>query len=95
MRTALAGVDREVAGKGAGQAELPGRCWEVPLSLVEDAAVLAVLVAGRDYRSVCVCVCVCGGGGGEGTCLMYPLITYASCISDSYIHLRTLAGVFV
>ena len=60
MRIVLAGVDREVAGKGAGQAELAGRCWGVPLSLVEDAAVLAVLVAGRDYGSVCVCV---GGGG--------------------------------
>ena len=63
MRIVLAGVDREVAGKGVGQAELPGRCWGVPLSLVEDAAVLAVLVAGRDYR---VCVCVGGGGGGGG-----------------------------
>lgn len=63
MRIVLAGVDREVAGKGVGQAELPGRCWGVPLSLVEDAAVLAVLVAGRDYRSVCVCG---GGGGGRG-----------------------------
>ena len=60
MRIVLAGVDREVAGKGAGQAELAGRCWGVPLSLVEDAAVLAVLVAGKDYRSVCVCE------GGEG-----------------------------
>ena len=71
MKGALAGVDRGVAGKGAGQAELPGRHWGMSLSLVEGAAVLDVLVADRNYGSVCVR----GGGGGRGQCL-YPLITH-------------------
>ena len=79
MRIVLAGVDREVAGKEAGQAELSGRCWEVPLSLVEDAAVLAVLVAGRDYRSVCVCVCV--GGGGD----MFNVPSKHICITTPHV----------
>ena len=57
MRGGLAGVDRGMAGKGAGQAELPGRRWGMSLSLVEGAAVLDVLVAGRNYGSVC-----CGEG---------------------------------
>ena len=63
MRGALAGVDRGMAGKGAGQAELPGRCWGMPLSLVEGAAVLDVLVADRNYRSVSVCGEEEEGGG--------------------------------
>ena len=70
MRGGLVGVDRGVVGKGAGQAELPRRRWGMPLSLVEGAAVLGVLVAGRNYGSVCVCVwrggvCMCG----EGECV--------------------------
>ena len=67
MRGGLAGVDRGAAGKGAGRAELPGRHWGMSLSLVEGAAVLDVLVAGRNYGSVC---CREGGSvcvGGEGT----------------------------
>ena len=85
MRIVLAGVDREVAGMGAGQAELAGRCWGVPLSLVEDAAVLAVLVAGRDYR-----VYVCGrrgegerGGGGGGT--MFNVPSKHTCITIYHV----------
>ena len=69
MRGGLVGVDRGVVGKGAGQAELPGRRWGMPLSLVEGAAVLDVLVAGRNYG---MCVCVWGGGVcmcGEGECM--------------------------
>ena len=65
MRGGLVGVDRGVAGKGAGQAELPGRRWGMPLSLVEVAAVLDVLVAGRNYGSVCG-----GRGRGGGKCLI-------------------------